>query len=409
MKIWLINHYAVPPKYYPLARTTNFAKNLMAMGHEVTIFASSAVHNSDVNLIKDGSPYREETVDGVRYVYIKNRSYTGNGRDRIYNMCEFAWKMPGVLKKFPKPDAIVVSAMTHTACAMGIRLARKYHCVGVAEITDLWPETLVAYDRFLPSHPVVKILRRLEKWIYEKADAVVFSMEGAYDYILEQKWENTVPRDKVFFINNGIVMEEYEYNRDHYQIDDPDLKVPDTFKVVYTGSIRRVNNLGLLLDAAKKVNDPRIRFLVWGDGDEREMLEQRVRDEGISNVVFKGRVDKKFIPYITSSADLNFAHCTPAPLFRFGISFNKLFDYMAAGKPVLSDFPCPYNPSIDGGAGIGVDVPEPQVIAEAVEQFATMEPAVYEGYCRNALETARRYDFKILTQKLLDVINGCAK
>ena len=54
MNIWLINHYAVPPKYYPLARPTLFAKNLMAMGHTVTVFAASSVHNSDVNLITDG-------------------------------------------------------------------------------------------------------------------------------------------------------------------------------------------------------------------------------------------------------------------------------------------------------------------------------------------------------------------
>ena len=59
MNIWLINHYAVPPKYYPLARPTNFAKHLMRMGHQVTIFAASTLHNSDLNLIRDHKPYRE--------------------------------------------------------------------------------------------------------------------------------------------------------------------------------------------------------------------------------------------------------------------------------------------------------------------------------------------------------------
>ena len=100
MKIWLINHYAVPPKYYPLARQTYFAKHLMAMGHEVTIFAASTVHNSDMNLITDNSPWREETVDGVHYVYIKCKGYHGSGLKRVYNICEFAWKLPGVCKRF---------------------------------------------------------------------------------------------------------------------------------------------------------------------------------------------------------------------------------------------------------------------------------------------------------------------
>ena len=88
MNIWLINHYAVPPIYYPLARTTNFAKYLMRMGHTVTIFAASSVHNSDVNLITDDRKWREETVDGVHYVYIKCCDYQGNGLKRIYNICE---------------------------------------------------------------------------------------------------------------------------------------------------------------------------------------------------------------------------------------------------------------------------------------------------------------------------------
>ena len=79
MNIWLINHYAVPPQHYPLARPTNFAKYLMQMGHTVKVFAASTVHNSDKNLITDGAPYREEVVDGVSYVYIKCRDYQGDG------------------------------------------------------------------------------------------------------------------------------------------------------------------------------------------------------------------------------------------------------------------------------------------------------------------------------------------
>ena len=93
MNIWLINHYAVPPQYYPLARQTCFARYLMAMGHTVTIFAASTVHNSNMNLITDGAPWRDEVVDGVHYVYIRCMDYQGNGLKRIYNICEFAWKL----------------------------------------------------------------------------------------------------------------------------------------------------------------------------------------------------------------------------------------------------------------------------------------------------------------------------
>ena len=378
----------------------------MRAGHEVTIFAASTVHNSDLNLIEDDTPYREDVVDGVHYVLIRCKSYHGNGVSRILNMLEFARKLPGVCNKYPRPDAIVATSMPPMSCAAGIKLARKYGCRGIAEIADLWPESIVAYGIAGPRNPAVLYLRRLEKWIYKKADAVVFTMEGAYDYILEQGWEREIPRSKVHYINNGVDLEQFRYNREHFTVDDPDLTDPDTFKVIYTGSIRKVNNLGLLLDAAKELRDPRVRFLIWGDGDEREALQQRVAEENISNVVFKGRVEKKYVPYITSCADLNIAHNTPSSLFRFGISFNKLFDYLAAGKPVLSDFPCPYNPAVLLHASLCVDDPTAQNIAQAVTQVAAMEREQYNELCSNAEKAAVEYDFRNLTNKLLQVING---
>lgn len=192
----------------------------------------------------------------------------------------------------------MATSMPPTSCAVGIHLARKFGCKGIAEIADLWPESIIAYDIAGPHNPVVILLRWLEKWIYKKADAIVFTMEAAYDYIKEQGWEKAVPKSKVFYINNGIDLESFEYNKDNYRIEDKDLENSDYFKVVYTGSIRKVNNLGLLLDAAKLVKPPEIKFLIWGDGDELQYLKQRVVDEDIKNVVFKGRVEKNIYPIL---------------------------------------------------------------------------------------------------------------
>lgn len=404
MNIWLINHYAVPPQYYPLARQTCFAKYLMKLGHEVTIFAASTVHNSDVNLITDGQRYRQEIVNGVHYVYIKCLDYKESGIKRVYNICEFAWKLPGVCKHFSKPDAIVATSMPPTSCAVGIWLARKYGCRGIAEIADLWPESIVAYGIAGPKNPAVIALRWLEKWIYKKSDAIVFTMEGAYDYILEQGWEKEIPKDKVFYINNGVDLDLFHYNRENFPYDCEVLDDPELFKVVYTGSIRKVNNLGLLLDAAKEVKNPSIRFLVWGTGDELPALRRRVKDENINNVTFMDRVDKKYIPSIVSRADLNIAHNNATDLFRFGISFNKLFDYLAAGKPVLADFPCPYNPAITMGAGIQVDNPSAENIAKAIDVFSNLTEDEYTQYVGNAQLAAKEYDFANLTRKLFYVI-----
>ena len=223
MKIWIIDHYSVPVKYYPLARNTNFAKNLMKMGHEVLIFAASTVHKSDKNLIEGHEKYKEIIDDGVKYVLVHCHQYKGNGLSRILNMYEFAHKLESVCEHYPKPDAIVAQSMTLQACKKGIQIGRKYGCKTVAQITDLWPESLISYGKASRRHPLVLLFRRIEKWIYTKADRIVFSMEGAYDYIREQGWEKDIPKSKVRFINNGVDLLKFDYDKEHYQIDDEDL------------------------------------------------------------------------------------------------------------------------------------------------------------------------------------------
>ena len=406
MRIWLINHYAVPIQYYPLARTTNFAKYLMRMGHEVTIFAASSVHNSTVNLIEDGSLFREEYVDDIHYVYVRCRSYTGNGIGRISNMFEFAWRLSDVCKKYPKPDVVVATSATPPACMEGLRIAKRYGAKAIAEVTDLWPESFIGYGLISSGNPLLIPMRFFEKEMYKYAEKIIFSMEGAYDYIKERGWTREVPRSKVYFINNGVDLEAFDRNKEHYRIDDVDLRNEEIFKVVYVGSIRLANGLGMLLDVARQIKNPQIKFLIWGKGDELLALEKRVADEDIRNVVFKGYVDKKYIPYITNQADLNIMHDPVAPIHRFGLSANKIFDYMAAGKPVLSDFPCRYNPAVQCGTGLEVSAPTAENIARAIEEVVDMDTALYTEYCRNARKSAGEYDFKNLTKKLLNIMTG---
>lgn len=405
MRIWLINHYAVPIQYYPLARTTNFAKYLMRMGHEVTIFAASAVHNSTVNLIEDGSLFREEYVDGIHYVYVRCRSYKGNGIGRIINMFEFAWRLESACEQFPKPDAVLASSATPMACKEGLKLAKKYGVKAVAEVTDLWPESFVSFGLVSKYNPVLIPMYLFEKKMYEYADEIIFSMEGAYDYIVDRGWQGSIPRTKTHYINNGVDLEIFGYNKEHYIVDDEDLRDSETFKVIYVGSIRLVNNIGKLIDVAKRIKSPRIKFLLWGKGNELEMLRQRVTDEKIENVVFKGYVDKKYVPYIASQADLNIVSFLPAPVDeKYGISPNKMFDYMAAGRPILTVFPCKYNPTVQAGAGEDIEAPSVANIAAAIERFAALDREKYLRYCQNARKGAEQYDFKRLTEKLLEIM-----
>ena len=122
----------------------------------------------------------------------------------------------------------------------------------------------------------------------------------------------------------------------HYTVDDDDINNEDFFKVIYAGSIRKANNLEIVLNAAKYIkaaskND--IKFLIYGDGNERDYLQKRCQLENINNVIFKGKVNKKYIPYILSNSDLNILNYSYNDIWKYGGSQNKIFEYLAAGKP----------------------------------------------------------------------------
>lgn len=404
MNIWIIDHYSVPIEYYPLARQRNFAKYLMRQGHTVTIFAASSVHNSSINLVDGEKTHTEVLDDNLRYVLIKCHSYKGNGCGRIYNMLEFAYKLKNVCDQYQKPDVIIATSMTQFACAQGIRMARDYGCKVIAQITDLWPETIVAWGLASRYNPIIIALRYLEKWTYRNADRIIFSMAGAYDYIREQGWEKDVPLNKVHYINNGVDLEDFNYNAENYKLQDKDLQDTNSFKVVYAGSVRKDNNLDKLLDIAKCVQNKAVKFLVFGDGDELEHLKQRVLNERIVNVVFKGRVKKRYIPYIVRCANLNYAHNNQLKIFKYGISLNKVFDYFAAGKPILSDFYAKYNPILEEDAGINVESGKSDAVAKAIEKIATMSSEDYNRYCENAKRASQKYSFQTLTERLEKII-----
>ncbi len=381
------------------------------MGHTVTIFAASMVHNSEINLITDQSLYREETVDGIPYVYIKTSFYNKNGAARIRNMFQFARRLPKVCRHFDRPDVIIASSATPPACMAGIKLAKIYDCRVIAEISDLWPESFVAYGLIGKKNPLLKPMYAYEKRIYAKADAIIFTMEGGRDYIIEKGWDmdhgGPVDLHKVYHINNGVDLEMFDYNKKRYQIDDCDLDNDTIFKAVYVGSVRMVNHIGELVNVAeclKRRGNNSIKILVYGDGDERGSLCALVRKKHLDNIVFKGEVEKKYIPFILSKCDLNLMHYGITQIVRYGVSLNKSFEYLASGKPILSSIKPNYDYIATNGCGISDNFQTAEEYANAIIRFSKMQREQYKNYCNNAREIAEQYDFAKLSERLLSII-----
>lgn len=411
MKIWIINHYAIPPSLGGLVRHYYFSKYLQKLGHEVRIFTASQVHNTAVNKITDKSLFQEEDMDGVEYTFLRTGGYSGNGLSRIFNMLEFPLRVFQAARAFAKegdrPDVIYTSAPTIFTASAALLSAKRLKVPCAVEVRDIWPESIVEYKGFSRHNPVILILYQLEKWIYKKADRLIFTMEGGRDYITEKGWEKAVPLSKVKNLNNGVDIQEFDSNRSLYTLDDPDLLDESRFKVIYTGSVRLVNNLGKVVEMAdhlQKAGNNNVTFLIYGDGTEREGLTLRCETLGLNNIKFKGKVEKKYIPFILSHSNLNLNHVKQTGIMRFGCSLNKQFDYFASGRPVLSDLVVSHDLLERYSCGVTLKTQDTEALCQEVLHFASMEKEEYAAYCQNAREAAQNYDYQNLTSNLLDIL-----
>ncbi|MFI3115575.1 MAG: glycosyltransferase family 4 protein [Clostridia bacterium] len=407
--VWIMNHYATEMFDNKGGRHYNFVKYLTKKGYSPTIFCSNVYHKDAKSIDLDNKKYKITEDENTKMVYIKTTEYTENGLDRVKNMVIFAKNLVSQSKfigKQQKPDIILASSVHPLTCVAGVFIAKRYKVPCIVEIRDLWPESIVEYSsKFTKKHPLIKILYQGEKWMYKKADKIIFTMQGGEDYIKGQGWDKYIDLSKVYHINNGLDIETFEFNKSNFQIRDDDLENDDIFKIVYTGSIRKANDLGILLDTAKEITNPKIKFLIWGGGDELEQLKQRVIDENIINVHFKGLVEKKYVPYILSRANLNILHYKYTNIFKFGTSQNKNFEYLASGKPILNTIKINYDIVLKNEAGYSLEIQTTDTIKEAILKIYSNENS-QEKMSGNAIKTAKEYDFKVLTDKLIEIIES---
>lgn len=408
-RVWMMNHYAGRMYHSRGGRHYNFAKYLKRAGYEPVVFCANSKHGPAEIFFPDGALWHEHMAEEIRtpFVFVKARTYTGNGKQRVLNMMDFYRNVKKAAKEYAarhgNPDVIYASSVHPLTLVAGIQLAKKFDVKCVCEVRDLWPESLVCYGSLTRNSLAARALYAGERLIYKKAGAVVFTMEGAYDYIRERGWEKAVPQSKVHYINNGVDLEAFQYNRDHYQVEDSDLDDPDTFKVIYTGSIRRANHIENILNAAGMLQrEADICFLIYGDGDERAALEKNCP----ANVMFKGFVDKKYVPYILSKGSVNLWSFVESGLLKYGVSPNKLFEYLASGRPTVGTGRAAYNPLLRWRAGIEAADSSPESIRDAVLAVYRMSGEDRSLMGERAWEAAEEYDFKRLTERLVEIVGG---
>lgn len=421
MKIWLMNHYATGMYKNKAGRHYWFAKQLLKSGYDVTVFSATTFQNKD-EIDTNGELYTVNSVDNIPFVFVKTIQSEGNGIKRILNMSFFYKNLFPVTKAFAKqygkPDIILASSVHPLTMVAGIQIAKRYKVPCICEIRDLWPEAIFAFGKAKEKSLLGKFLIAGEHWIYKNADALIFTKEGDTDYLKEKGWTTQQGGDidlkKCHYINNGVDLNDYEKNMQTEQLDDDDLLKENKFNVVYAGTIRPVNNVGNMLDAAAIINNQKgyedVQFLIYGNGMQLKELQERVKNEQLDNVKMKGYVERKYIPFILSRSSVNILNYAQNQYnWTRGNSSNKLFEYMASGKPIISTVQMGY--SIIKKYNCGLELPEdtPKALAAVIMSFHDMDKETLKQIGMNAKNGAKDFDFTKLTLKLVNVIQSVSK
>ena len=404
----MINKYAMPPQYESRLRTIKFAHYLQQLGYKVTIFGSSVMHNMGMDLIDDDSQYIERDYDDLHFVHIKTCMYQKTaGVSRIWSEIQFHYRLEKLAKKFEMPDLVVATTFPLISNPV-LRFCHKHGIKYITEILDWWPDDFVDFGLVSAKNPVMKFLFWRAKKNYVESDASVFSIEGRIEYMKDKKWDKEqggpVDLSKMYYINNGVDLHDFDTWVNQYTIDDKDL-ISDKKKIIYLGSVRLANNVGQFIKAAELLKDREdAEFLIYGNGEDREPLMEYCEERRLKNVKFKDKwIDPKYVPYVLSRSYLNILNYTKG-FGKYGISSSKMFQYMAAGKPIVCNVDILYSAIVKHKIGVCHDMENDDAYANAIKSILDLPKSEYDAMCDRAREAVKEYDYPYLTQKMVDVI-----
>jgi len=406
--IWIVNYYSAPPNVAGNPRHKEFAHRLIAAGYNVRIIGSGFLAGRNENLVPFGELYVDKMYEGIRYTFVKTRPHDGNGVKRGLSILSFAFNLRKIYKKLERPDVLIHNI--HAPFDYPVSwVVKKLQTRYFVEAWDLWPEAFVRFHVLPANHPIVGVSYYFEKKLYEKADEIIFSLEGGIDYLRSRGYlkeqGGKINPTKVHYINNGINLKKYEENRLQHPTMDEDLKNPNIIKVVYVGSIRLVNDVHQLIEAAKILrNVAHIVFIIIGDGKDRPSLEKFCMDNNLTNVRFKQkRVPFEEVADIVSHADINVMNYQKG-FGKWGVSSGKMFMYYAAGKPICCNVESPYIEIEDQHLGIAKCFNSAQEYADAILSLANLTNEERQRIAESSKKVAAKYDFDYLAGKLINII-----
>lgn len=376
----------------------------MKAEHHVTIVGSSFSHlrSSQPNC---NSTVSFEEADGIHYVWYQAPRYSGNSYKRIVNMLLFSFQLFTRNAIAMKPD-IVIDSSTYPLTIWGSRkIAKRFNAKLIFEVHDLWPLTPMELGGYSRWHPFILVLQHAENYAYKNADKVVSLLPRAKEHMVSHGMH---PK-KFVYIPNGIDLAEWQFSESLPEEHDTSirkLKAQGKFIFGYTGTLGISNAMNYFIQAADLLKDKKdIQFVMIGQGILEEELKSIVSRKSLNNVTFLPPVQKKYIPMLLSQMDALHIAGQRSTLYRFGISPNKLMEYMMAAKPIINAIDAGNDPVQEARCGISVAPEDPGAIAKAVKELMEMnKERRMEMGLRGQKYVIENHNYSVLAQKFIESI-----
>jgi glycosyltransferase involved in cell wall biosynthesis len=399
--VWIVNQYTGSPRHGMEYRHYHLARALGERGHRVVVISGSRSHlftrPPDVS-----RPFTLQPIDGVSYCWVALPPYErAISVGRVVNMAAFAAALECLpTRRLPRPDAILVSSPSLFPVPVASRWARRFGARLAFEVRDIWPLTLRELGGLSARHPLIALMQRIEDYGYRAADRVVSVLPAAEGHMVARGMDPA----KFNYLPNGIDLDGAVTPGGPPDVVRAAIR-PDLFTVGFVGTLGRANVLETLIDAARLLDPGAVQIVIVGHGAEREQLMARAA--GARNVAFVGPVPKREVGAAIALFDACYVGFRRSPLYRFGVSPNKLYEYMAAGRPVMFAADAANQPVREADCGRTVAPEDPAALADAIRSLAASSEAERARLGANARAyVERHHDYGRLAAELARILLG---
>jgi glycosyltransferase involved in cell wall biosynthesis len=369
-------------------------------GHRVTIITSPISYlTGKAHLSK--IPWVEKQTDGELITILRAYAYPSLHRSFAYRLINFFSFMVSSFLIGLGVKKVDIVWGTSPPIFQGLTawaLARLKRIPFLFEVRDLWPAFAVAVG-VLHQSLLIKLSEWLESFLYHRADLVVVNSPGYIQHVQSRG------AHQVELVPNGAdtTMFNPSVNGNAFRQANG---LGDKFIALYAGAHGLSNDLGVVLEAAKiLLPHKNINIILLGDGKDKPALQARAISDDLENIIFLPPIPKVEMPFALAAANACIAILKPVELYKTTYP-NKVFDYMAAGKPVLLAIDGVIREVIEtAGAGIAVPPGDPEALANAILSLANdPELALRMGeQARSYVET--HFDRASLASKFIDILD----